>query len=809
MLGAGGAFILREAYGIELCGANFEQSTKLNIFNPMDGEKRKTTKGVLLYGRNGSGKSTIARAFRKIAGETDLPISHASVLDANGIPITLSEAEKKRIFVFDEDYVDKNVKLQADHLDTIVMLGRQADLTELIVNAEKERKIAQSEYDKQQEVYAAYQDRNNTKSPKYYIDQLRFALQGDANWAGRDKLIRGGRQNSPVRDDTYKQFLQEKPVKSRDELIVDFANGLHDLEDARNGATSINCAVPNIPGGFSVYDDIEIRSVLFKKIERPMLSERERYLLQLVQCGKSIDLSVRKEHLEKEDTSFCPYCLQKLTAEYKSDLVQSIEKVLSDTVKEHQKVLREMIRGEIPIDLSNFAVLKGYKQCIDLISKIDTAVRSNNDLIQKKIDNPYELPESVLTEIQHLTDQLSKDLANLENERLEYNRLSKKTEPIIRKLILINSQIAFYDVQMLATQYEKQNAEYEEVKQRYARAQFTLAEKQTIVRDLEAQRKNLTLALDVINNALKYIFFAEDRLKIEYDGSAYKLKSHGHSVKPCDISVGERNIIGLCYFFASILEDQEETTAYKSENILIIDDPISSFDIENRVGILSFLKYKLSVFLGGSESTKALVMTHDLMTFYDIHKIFDEIIASCKGKGYTYPPKFNEFELRMQMIEPFRYKKRQEYTEMMHIMYAYGQNKATEQEMIIGNIMRQVLEAFSTFEYKKGIEEVSTDENILSSMENEAHRAYFRNLMYRLVLNGGSHKEEQVRAMNDMSFFSHIADAEKRRTARDILCFIYLLNKPHLLSHLKEVDPMASDVLDIWCDEIKNRAAVI
>ena len=66
------------------------------------------------------------------------------------------------------------------------------------------------------------------------------------------------------------------------------------------------------------------------------------------------------------------------------------------------------------------------------------------------------------------------------------------------------------------------------------------------------------------------------------------------------------------------------------------------------------------------------------------------------------------------MLEPFQYKKRQEYTEMMRIMYTYGQNRATDQEMVIGNIMRQVLEAFSTFEYKQGIQAVSTDETILA-----------------------------------------------------------------------------------------------
>ena len=36
---------------------------------------------------------------------------------------------------------------------------------------------------------------------------MRLALQGDDCWAGRDKLIKNNRQNTGVRDDTYKQFI--------------------------------------------------------------------------------------------------------------------------------------------------------------------------------------------------------------------------------------------------------------------------------------------------------------------------------------------------------------------------------------------------------------------------------------------------------------------------------------------------------------------------------------------------------------------------------------------------------------------------
>ena len=154
-------------------------------------------------------------------------------------------------------------------------------------------------------------------------------------------------------------------------------------------------------------------------------------------------------------------------------------------------------------------------------------------------------------------------------------------------------------------------------------------------------------------------------------------------------------------------------------------------------------------------------------------------------------------------MERFKYKKRQEYTELIKLIYKYGCGNAGEYDIIIGNIMRQALEAFATFEFKKGIEAVSTDEIILAKMCNE-HKSYFKNLMYRIVLNNGSHREEQTRSM-EIDFLSVISEAEKRRTAKEIICFIYLLNKTHLLAHLGDV----SITIDKWCEEIKKRVAVI
>lgn len=62
--------------------------------------------------------------------------------------------------------------------------------------------------------------------------------------------------------------------------------------------------------------------------------------------------------------------------------------------------------------------------------------------------------------------------------------------------------------------------------------------------------------------------------------------------------------------------------------------------------------------------------------------------------------------------------------------------------------------------------------------------------------------------MKGYDFFSFISDEEKRRTARDILCFIYLLNKKHLLVHLeiKSHKENWEGQLEKWCNEIKDQS---
>ena len=87
--------MLKDITTLKLQGANFISPTTLRFFASPECKKSKTIKGAILYGRNGSGKSTIARAFRALSGKIVPEIALAQAEDVSDTLVTLEEDEKK------------------------------------------------------------------------------------------------------------------------------------------------------------------------------------------------------------------------------------------------------------------------------------------------------------------------------------------------------------------------------------------------------------------------------------------------------------------------------------------------------------------------------------------------------------------------------------------------------------------------------------------------------------------------------------------------------------------------------------------
>lgn len=281
----------------------------------------------------------------------------------------------------------------------------------------------------------------------------------------------------------------------------------------------------------------------------------------------------------------------------------------------------------------------------------------------------------------------------------------------------------------------------------------------------------------------------------------YYLKSNGNNVKPKDISLGERNIIALCYFFTQILTNQEVEKLYQTEELIIIDDPVSSFDFENKVGIISFLRYQINRIVRGNQSSKILLLSHDLETVFHLRKALNEITDSFKqeGKALAYRPW--ELQDRSLALLAIRHN---EYVALLKQIYQYADDITNVSSDSIGNIMRRALEAFSTFNYRKPIEKVMYDSNVMRALGDKS--LYFENLMCRLVLHGESHFKERIYSLQDnTNFFMFISDAEKQRTAREILCFMFILNKPHIIACLENNDYIQK--IQSWNNAIPNNSS--
>ena len=78
--------ILENISSLRIKGGIFEVETDLPLFE----KDKQVPRFSLLYGKNGTGKSTISRAFRKLAGIYEKQIDLVDIIDEenNAIPVT-------------------------------------------------------------------------------------------------------------------------------------------------------------------------------------------------------------------------------------------------------------------------------------------------------------------------------------------------------------------------------------------------------------------------------------------------------------------------------------------------------------------------------------------------------------------------------------------------------------------------------------------------------------------------------------------------------------------------------------------------
>lgn len=735
----------------------------------------------MIYGRNGSGKTTIANCIGELAKSDEEKSVDFSVTS----PATISIDKKNSIFIFNEDFVREQVRVENDGIHTIVMLGEQVELDKQIAKKKEDLTKLEEELNQLNEIQKKYDDAKEYISPLYYFNQIRDALRTDGGWADIDRDVKGHAVKSRITEDLINALLNlEEPTENYDTLrnrVRDNLNLYRESEDAQE--------LTWIKGLVLLPDSLEqLIELLMKPLDKPKLTEREHRLLALLTQHPEHSTEETKRMLA-ENWSFCPMCLREITEIDKATIAQTLTHILNKKAKQYEDLLRTEL-NKFAIIESSLPVFKGSLNEPEL-KMAQTALSNLNQILHRVLQKINQRKNDIYTS---LKEPFSKEECIAYREAVitwvkaldVLEECVKRFNDSVNKRNKLSKQIRTENNLLARKQHSTLLQNFKQAKEKSAKNQELLIDKreahesiQSEIRCLKAQKERTDIALDYINHELQYVFYSKRKVTLEPGEGCYKLKINGKAVKPKKISVGERNVLGLCYFFAKLFGGKTEATKYSSEYLIVIDDPVSSFDYGNRVGVMSLLRFQFGNILKGNVNSRILVLSHDLHSIFDLLKIRGEVIQGKAGDR-----SFMELTKNKLEIKNFR----NEYKKLIECVYSYAvdTNKNDPDEILeigIGNIMRRMLEAFSSFCYNVSFENMLRKEDILLSIP-ETKRSYYGNFMYRLTLNTESHMEESVYTLNSItSFFTR---EEKIQTAKSVLLFLLYINKSHLKAYLND-----------------------
>ena len=740
----------------------------------------------ILYGRNGSGKSSISRAIREFSKNGDE--------DGEERKYTVSfnaDIDKSSIHVFNEDFVKEKVLVDSDGVGTIVMLGKQVE-----VDAEIEKlKISQSkllgDYSKLLELRGHLNNARNNVSPLFCRKTLKNGLNG---WASIDSHIKNTKTNSKISDDVLVRLFGLEHTIAKGETLLKLQQIFkNDFELYQSTNNAVKLFWPKVSFELPISSQ-EILNLLNIHIEKPTLTERDKIIISIAEGKYSKYINEVDTILADPELHVCPLCQRDLSDSEKSDLQSRIRKFFNKSAEEYKDRLYSIMNSINSVEPSlpstnNDAFINQIGAIIETVQVLNRHLANIRTQIGIKLANIYADThiDFDLAEFDKAISDYNKACDNLSVAIENYNNAIDEREALKDKLIEINNKIAFLTNKGLFEAYFKALAMQRDNESKISNVEKQIEHYRSTILSLEQEKKQVKIALNFINQALRFIFYDKNRLVLVEGEGCYRLKSKGYEVKPKDVSLGERNIIGLCYFFASLFEGKNEDTKYTDEIFAVIDDPISSFDFENRIGVISFLKWQLAKMHKGNSHSKALVLTHDIQVALDLFKV-NELIIDKKQKLIFLSDQKLQFENRSNVSE---------YKQLLHEIFEFAKDgNVSDDSFTIGNQMRKVLEAYFSFNYANGY----TDEECLDTvLKDSDKKEYFKNTVLRLLLNGESHSKERVKAMKYNCEL--VSETEKQRVARDVLCLLYSIDSNHLEFVLSKD---ASRQIESWLKEIEG-----
>lgn len=521
------------------------------------------------FGRNGSGKSTVAKLLyneSKPSIEKDWKFAQCRV---SGF-----DSNREEILVFDEKYVERNFISNKELSGLFTLNEGNKEIDDKIKEKQEEIKKLESYFEilssREKKIEKALRDKYNDLKENCWWERNSFdtfyeiELEYSRN---KDNHLKNLRDYLPLDATTkeltleilssrYKDLYEVKRKKIEIKISTDLLKKLEEIEKD---------VIPLMEEIITTNKDVDIAELIDSLGIRKWVDEGRNYVLE-----------------GKETT--CPFC-QKET--FDDDLKQRFEKYFNKTYQDKIdkiRILKENYQLTFNQLLENIIeVSKVYnkdnqttnllKECSDLladnIKKFEQKLEHSNEVIEffdvynfdselETINDEIEENNDKIEDFQRNKEKLIEDIwgylaKKSENDITEYNDYDKRIKKILNKLYSLKSH-------------------------------FELSEKtiKNEIEELKSQTVSTDEAIIAINGILKSSGF--DNFKIEEKEtsnniSRYILKRQNSSDSDVfnTLSEGEKNFIAFLYFYQLVLNTDKKDSEIK-KRIVVIDDPVSSLD---------------------------------------------------------------------------------------------------------------------------------------------------------------------------------------------------------------------------------------
>jgi len=577
---------------------DFELKSKFRSLSlkPFDRENQHSTglgKRTILYGRNGSGKSTFSE-FLRLATSPKTPGAKAHYWNTNIVMGVLPQRPLDRIHVFNRFYITETLEEflnAAGNSPPIVKLGSKS------IELENDLRTAQQFVDSRtQIVNEAEKFRNSaTQRLEKARDNAKTSVIKELD------TVDNGRFNKTVyRTDKAEIVLKQTPWSALDQSELQNSREL-----ARSQSFTAHSEV-NIPLGALKVLSEQVEEACTRAISNSVIERLSTNAevatwvesgIKLHQAGQTCqfcDIGVVTEVLLDKYAGHFNDALLSLRADLES--IDHRLEIASKTCEQWMSTF-PMEQSLLPDSRTAFCAARDDLKLP--VQKIQTEL----DALKNRINERSKDILVALAGRESVDDSsgISIGLEALNTAIRGHNKACANQADSKKAAILALERDAICpfreDYQLASSQIDSTNKVL-------ARATESLAHWQQSAAELESARENTREMAEQLDADLKtYFGYTHLSISVSQDDAGYKVSRNS---KPADnLSEGERNCIALLFFLRSL----EATDISLNDDLVVIDDPVSSLDRENLFAVHSLIEARTE------NIGQLILLTHDFEFF--------------------------------------------------------------------------------------------------------------------------------------------------------------------------------------------------